>query len=653
MDSSTNLHQVYLIKPSIFILKGSKGYYKSKLTMLVSSIFVNDIYSDSMFEKKVRFHLAILANFILLVNSAVYAQIAPSWTNFVETQKNGTESILSDFSFSGYHFSEKEIPDVADYRYFNVLDYGAIPNDGKYDDEAIQATIDAAEATGDEAVVYFPEGKYRVSSDNDISKSIQINQSNIVLKGDGSGEQGTEIFMDKMRVQNGHWQFRFQPETYNTSTLTTISESTARGDYSVSVTSSSSLSEGQSIIIYHRSEEFSRAHYDNLELNETAWTRLFGSDGGLTVYECHVIESIDGNRVTFKNPIQVDLPELSTPYTIRNLKTIEGVGIEDIRFTSAWADFPREFVHHEDDTVDYGWNAVQFKLVQNSWIRNCEFKDWTQVADIRESVGVTVDDVLISGKRGHSSWITRRNYGVLVKDCADDANHHHGPGVGYSGVSTVYLRYKMSQNQSIDCHSGSPYATLFDDVDGGDFHTNGGPWVSYPHHGRYLTFWNFIHKKSENASYNFWSVDVRKPATYAEPFFIGFQPNYIVSLEGEGLDEMHGIEVKPKSLFEAQLALRLAAADTSTTSISESSISRERVKVYPNPFMDEIQVYLSKTVNIESVELISMDNKEIAISYTENSEGIVVQPEQNLAAGIYFVRLKRKGEYINIKVFKH
>ncbi len=99
--------------------------------------------------KKATFHLAILANFIVVANSAVYAQIAHSWTNFVETQKNGTESILSDFSFSGYHFSEKEIPNVSGYRYFNVLDYGAIPNDEKYDDEAIQATIDAAEATGD------------------------------------------------------------------------------------------------------------------------------------------------------------------------------------------------------------------------------------------------------------------------------------------------------------------------------------------------------------------------------------------------------------------------------------------------------------------------------------------------------------------------
>ncbi len=42
--------------------------------MIVSSIFVNDIYSDRMSVKKVRFHLAILANFIVVASSAVYAQ---------------------------------------------------------------------------------------------------------------------------------------------------------------------------------------------------------------------------------------------------------------------------------------------------------------------------------------------------------------------------------------------------------------------------------------------------------------------------------------------------------------------------------------------------------------------------------------------------
>jgi len=175
---------------------------------------------------------------------------------------------LPDYSYSGYHFSEKDLPDVSSYTYFDVTDYGAIANDAEYDDVGIQATIDAAVASGEPAVVFFPAGKYIVSSDNDVEKSITIYGDNIVLKGEGSAANGTEIFMDQMRVGNGHWQFRFTPSSTNTSTLTTLSSPAQRGDFSVDVVSAENLSVGQSIYIYHRSEEFARSHYGNLELNE-------------------------------------------------------------------------------------------------------------------------------------------------------------------------------------------------------------------------------------------------------------------------------------------------------------------------------------------------------------------------------------------------
>jgi len=73
-----------------------------------------------------------------------------------------------------------QTPQVS-YRKFDVTDFGAIANDGMYDDASIQATIDAAIASGDPAVVYFPAGKYQVSSDNDVSNFIHIYGDNIVL----------------------------------------------------------------------------------------------------------------------------------------------------------------------------------------------------------------------------------------------------------------------------------------------------------------------------------------------------------------------------------------------------------------------------------------------------------------------------------------
>ncbi|MEQ8238375.1 MAG: DUF4955 domain-containing protein [Cyclobacteriaceae bacterium] len=485
------------------------------------------------------------------------AQTPDIWQNYLDAQSSDTQSELLDFSYAGYKFSEESIPDISNWTKFDVTSYGAIANDDDYDDAGIQAAIIAAEASSAPAVVFFPPGRFKVSSDNDAAKFLKIVRSNIVLKGSGSGEGGTEIFMDKYRAVNGHWQFHLAPETTNTDNLTVITEAVTKGDFNVTVEDPSTLSVGQTIHISHKSEAFARAHFGELELSND-WSRLFGASGGMSVYEPHIVKSISGNRVTFENPVQTDLPLLSAPYSIKNLGTIEDVGVEDILFTSNWENYGETFSHHKDDIHDYGWSAVQFEYVKNGWMRNCEFRGWSEVVDVRQSIGVTIENIKISGEMGHASFLTRRSYGVLVKDCVDESGQFHGPGTGYSGVNTVYLRCTMQEDQSVDSHSGQPYATLLDDVQGGVFDRNGGPHESYPHHARDLVFWNFRHQSSGDKSYDFWSVNNRTGNTYAEPFFIGFQSNNSVTFKGEGLNQMPSTMVEPRSLFEAQLSLRLS-----------------------------------------------------------------------------------------------
>lgn len=53
-----------------------------------------------------------------------------------------------DFSYAGYGYSESPIPDTGGWAVFDVTDHGAVADDGGYDDAAIQATIDAAQAGG-------------------------------------------------------------------------------------------------------------------------------------------------------------------------------------------------------------------------------------------------------------------------------------------------------------------------------------------------------------------------------------------------------------------------------------------------------------------------------------------------------------------------
>jgi len=502
----------------------------------------------------------ILLVFTLLLSHAVLSQTPPIWQDYIDNYGTENKTKLLDFSYAGYHFSREPIPDVTTWTYYNITDYGAIADDDIHDDEAIQDAIKAAEESGNPSVIFFPPGRFMVSNDNDVSKSIVVNRSHIMFKGSGSGEGGTEIFMDERRAANGHWQFRFQPTSTDAPELTEITEAVARGDFSIMVTDASALIVGQAVFISHKSEEFASAHFGDLTLSDD-WTRLFGTGGGMSVFEPHIIKTVEGNKITFENPIQADLPLLSVPFRIRTLQVIEEVGVEDILFVSDWDSYPEDFEHHKDDIHDYGWSAIQFLQVKNGWIRNCEFKSWSENIDVRQSIGVTIENTKITGKKGHASFLTRRGYGLLVKDCMDEAGQHHGPGTGYSGVNTVYVRCSMLQDQSVDAHSGQPYATLLDDIEGGVFDSNGGPHESYPHHARDMVFWNFRHNDSDTKNYDFWP-NSRNGNTYAEPIFIGFQSNKEVTFENEGLDELRGTMVEPRSLFDAQLNLRLNAEST-------------------------------------------------------------------------------------------
>jgi hypothetical protein len=85
----------------------------------------------------------------------------------------------------------------------------------------------------------------------------------------------------------------------------------------------------------------------------------------------------------------------------------------------------------------------------------------------------------------------------------------------------------------------------------------GGPEPGHPHHGKYLVLWNFHHLSEKDQHYNFWDMSRRRNYTIAQPILVGFQSNKKVDFENAGINESQGTAVWPKSLFEAQLELRL------------------------------------------------------------------------------------------------
>ncbi len=502
--------------------------------------------------------LACLSISALLWTPLMAQKISPLWTDFISQKTDRKIPALPDFSYAGYHFSEKQIPSTADRKIFNVLDYGAIPNDNVYDDEAIQKAVDAAEKNVGGGVVFFPSGKFLLAKDNDSTKCIRISKSNIILKGSGSGSNGTEIHQDQMRV-NGR-QIIFRPVANVQKRLTVVTKNARRESFWITVENADALKQGMDVVLRHRSEAFTKIYFAPLTL-KPEWTRLFGDGGGILINEIHTIEKIEGNDIKFKNPIHFDLTLVDKPFELLSYNSIEECGIEDIRFTSNWKNYPEEFIHHKNAIHDYAYEAVGMEYIKNSWVRNCEFQDWNEGLFIRSGYQVSVLNVDFTGKKGHASVHARTGYGVLIKHCNFNNAQHHGAGTGYSAVNTVITQCTLGTDQNIDIHSGQPFATLYDDIKGGVFYNLGGPEPGHPHHGKYLVFWNFKHQSAKDQYYNFWDLNKRRNYTIAQPYLIGFQSDHKVTFENEGTNESQGKAVLPKSLFEAQLTFRLTGND--------------------------------------------------------------------------------------------
>jgi hypothetical protein len=497
--------------------------------------------------------LVLIGNILLCSTHA--QNVTPLWKDFVEAKKNRKTPTLPDFSYAGYHFSEHDIPAITGKKYFNVKDFGAVPNDDQFDDEAIQKTVDAAEKNPGGGVVFFPPGKYLIAADNDSLKQIRISKSNIVLKGSGAGDGGTEIYQANMRI-NGR-QIIFKPASEENKRLTIITKDATREGFSIEVEDASKLKVGQDIVIRHRSEEFTKLYFSPLQL-KPEWTRLFGDKGGMQISEIHTIENITGNTVTFKNPLHLNIIMVkNASWDITAFNYIEECGVEDILFTSNWKTYPEEFIHHKNNIHDYAYEALGMEYVKNSWVRNCEFHDWNEGIFIRAGYQVSVLNTNFKGKKGHASVHARTGYGVLIKNCNFNNAQHHGAGTGYSAVGTVITQCSLGMDQNFDIHSGQPYATLYDNIEGGVFYNLGGPEPGHPHHGKYLVLWNFHHLSAKDQHYNFWDMSRRRNYTIAQPILVGFQSNTKVDFENVGINESQGKDVWPRSLFEAQLELRL------------------------------------------------------------------------------------------------
>ena len=494
---------------------------------------------------------------LFLLSAVAKSEQSSQWSLFVEARKAGTMSDLSDFSFAGYKYSEEPIPDV-EYRVFDVREFGAIANDGKSDKAAFVKAIRAAEENGS-GVVYFPMGRFLINSGKDTASVIEIRHSNIVVRGAGRDKTTLHFEQDLPPLDpNKLWTVPYAIQTDvrgKGQVITDVVAGTPEGSHQITVASTEKMQAGDWVIleVLNNDPKLIEAELGGLRLEE-GWTKLIAE--GIKVNERHQVAAIDGNLVTFVEPVHYEV-QAKHHWKLREFVHLEGLGFEDLTFEGAWTD---DFVHHRSTRDDGGWSILKLAHATDSWVRNVTFRDVNRPLSVSGSAATTVINVRIEGHVGHHAISTSGgSTGVLLADITDAAGMWHSIGVGGgSTTGTVIWRSRYPAHTSFESHASQPRTTLFDNVSGGFFSGRaGGAVKNLPNHAKGLVLWNFEELDEPEEDFEF--IDHEVPWwRIVPPVIVGFHGAGTTFKEGAAeVVESLGRPVEPGSLFEAQLSLRL------------------------------------------------------------------------------------------------
>ena len=486
-------------------------------------------------------------------------QTSITYRQFVEAKENGTEPILPDFSYAGYHHFSKPVPDVT-HTIYDVTSYGAIPDDDQSDQAAITAAIAAAEQDGS-GVVFFPPGEFLVNTNADTTEAgefttIAIRSSNIVLRGSGSRAGGTVIrqvnsMYKRSLGSDGGWHpmflFRYRG---NSRKSTSVTEDAIRETFWVTVANASLFEVGEWVTLKMQST----AAIADFMGGFTPRSNWEISKRGVIVEETHRIAEIQNNRLRFHEPLHANVNS-SYGWEVHEYRFLEEVGVEDISFHGSWTG---DFVHHKNYIHDYSWYMLQFRGCVNSWVRRVSFINTSIALGINGSA-ISIYHVTLAGNQGHFAFLGNTDHSWIGLS-EDLARHQHGPNIQGPRSGNVYYRYDYPA--SLDFHaqrSGEPIATLFDRANGGNLGGSSGVCSqNCPHHLGHFVVWNF-HQGPESKHYDFWNQGPdQQGRVVINPIIVGFHGTTATFNESTiEILESQGSAVEPESLFDAQLELRL------------------------------------------------------------------------------------------------
>ncbi len=521
-----------------------------------------------------------------------------NWWPEILSERDTVVVYLPDFSFAGYLWGEKELPEWQ--AMINASDFGAIPDDNQDDTKALKKAFQAANKQDGPVVLKLDRGRY-------ILKDIlYIDRSQFVLRGAGSGEDGTTIYMPQplnklntppdmteleeyLNVNNKRqrepdrgiderfslyawsggyiWTRKpgvrakpYMSKYHITPRELAVIKSGKRGTQHIEVKDAANLTAGQIVRInwYNREGENSsliRHMYDNGQV--TIGSRHWESPEMPLIKQEVMINKIEGNTVIIKEKLMHDLKPEWFP-NVTEWDYISDVGIEHLRF-----EFPFEeyYAHH----LEAGYNAIYMTNTAHSWVKDVSVHNGDSgfISDI--CANVTVENVVVTGRTYHYAVQFGDCYNMLAKNIKVDCHVLHSLSFNTGARNCVFTNSLITTIPSLDQHSGANHQNLFDNIklieDNPErtFFYMGGDGYWAPTHGAFSTFWNiqvdFIFPKPEKLP-----LKIKGVTNGPSARLVGITANYPMTIDygpGAYMEGTNRQGIAVSSLYEYQLKKRL------------------------------------------------------------------------------------------------
>ncbi len=501
-----------------------------------------------------------------------------TWDDWLD----GSNEMLLDYSYAGFNHGESVPADAFElgYTVYNVMDYGAVPNDGKSDREAVIKAYQAAIGAGAvhnpsaRAILYFPEGEFILHTSGDDtdgkSSSILMRAGDFVVKGAGVDKTTLVMAAPNLPASDALYSSPVMLELKHNSglsELTKVTADAARGSFSVEVASASGIAPGDWVCLSVVNND---AAFVAQELSpysaESTMTNIIQT--GVQVYDYHKVVSVSGSTVTFKEPI-MHAVESRWGWSIQKYPHYERVGVEDLTFKGSAKD---NFVHHGSWQDDGAFKPLAMTRITDGWLRRVRFTSVSEACTITNSACVSAYDLEINGNRGHSSIRAQQSSRVFIGKVYDHSSgnltgtstwregtgQYHATGVSKPSMGTVLWRNIWGNDSCFEAHATQPRATLVDCCTGGWMQfRQGGDEAQVPNHLGDLVIWNFNSTTPFSGTWDWWKTS-SKWWKMLPPVVVGFHGEACDFLSSQTkVDESHGTAVEPESLYEAQLKKRL------------------------------------------------------------------------------------------------